>query len=391
MNRLARNSVAAGLTTLLMSAGISFPADAAEPIIAQGEASAVTATGLTDIVDTAKCRAESDGPATDGTGTCGTGLASQGTGVINQNASTGLEGTRGTSTADASVASVDLPALTTIDPSTLEVDVDQIDTATILDDIVAGLDPITRPLFQGLLTPLLDQIQAAAVAPITSALQQAVPVSVNIGAVTSQCTAVAGEEATGGSTVSTVDIVLDLGSGGVITVPVTLNTDPNSPLVGSVATTQLVTGVLTGIEDSLDASLNGVLVPLANLVPNVQETLVDGILAQIGPALIDPLGDALTPVLTGTVNKQEVSAGAIEVTALSVAVVGETATLDLARSSCGPNAVLQATDDGDPTTDPDDNQVAVVPQGAVDTGRVSSTDTLSGQGAMRAGVAMVAP
>ena len=110
---------------------MSFSASGAEPIVAQSEASAVTATGLTDIVDTDECRAESTGPATEGAGRCGTGLDSQGTGTMNQNASTDLDGDNGTSEADAAVESVDIPTLTTIDLSTLGADVDAIDTGTI--------------------------------------------------------------------------------------------------------------------------------------------------------------------------------------------------------------------------------------------------------------------
>ena len=109
---------------------------------------------------------------------------------------------------------------------------------------------------------------------------------------------------------------------------------------------QLVDGALDGVEATLNESLNGVLGLLALLLDTVQQQIVSAIMDQIGPNLLDPLGDALVPILTGTVNKQVTGTdGSVEVTALSLAVAGETATLDLARSSCGPNSVRQVADD----------------------------------------------
>lgn len=348
-NKLAKNSIAVGLVTLIVTAGLSFSAQADPGDVAQSEASAITATGITGIVDTGVCRAESTtGTPTAGTGTCDVGLTTQGVGVFGQNAFTGLDGMKGESTAIASVAPINIPALTTIDLSTVQGDLDAIDTATILDDILLGLDPITAAAFDLLLTPVLTQIQTAALAPILAQLQAAVPVSVQIGVVSSMCELTAGSAPVLDSEVAGIDILIELAPGNVITVPITLDvTTPNSALVGSVAPQQIIDGLLNGLESTLIGSLGGALAPLGtDLIDAVLQPLVDEILAQVGPALLDPLGVALTPILDGTVNKQEtLPDGSVEVTAIELNVIGETATLDLARSQCGPNGLAVVADD----------------------------------------------
>jgi LPXTG-motif cell wall-anchored protein len=342
-NKLAKNSLAVGMATLIVTAGLSFSANGAPAIVAQSESSAVTASGLTGIVDSGVCRAESTGPATKGSGTCGTGLHVSGpaVGAINQTAETGLDGTKGTSKASASVESTNIAALTTIDVSNVGDEISAIDTGTILDDVVAGLDPVLlRPAFEALLDTLLGDIQDAALSPLLAAVQDAVPVSARIGAVSSECNS----DGTMLSSIAGIDLLVELAPGNVITVPVTLNTSPNAKLVGSVAPKQIVTGLLTGVEDALNDSLGGAVGGLADLVPTLQQTLVDGVLDQLGPVL-DQVGDALVPVLDGTVNKQVTNAdGSVEVTALDLNVVGDTAKLALARSACGPNGVVAADD-----------------------------------------------
>lgn len=362
-NKLAKNSIAVGLVTLIVTAGLSFSAQGAPGDVAQSNSSAITATGLTGIINSDQCTAESaDGTPTDGTGTCGVGLGVSQPAVtsFDQTASTSLDGNKGVSTADAEVAGTGIAALTTIDLSPVAEDLSGIDTGTVLDPIVGDLGPLldtALALLNLSLDDLLTGIQDAVTGPLTTALQQAIPVTAQIGAVTSTCDATAGDGATGNATVSGIDITIVLPGDNDIIIPIALETDPNSALVGSVAPAQLVTGLVNGIEDTLTESLNGALGPLADLVDNVQTAIIDPILAQVGPAILDPLGEALIPLIDGTVNKQ-VSGDAgesIEVTALDLNVIGETATLALARTSCGPNA-LAAADDEDAPADVDVDQ-----------------------------------
>jgi hypothetical protein len=369
-NKLAKNSLAVGVVTLIITAGLSFSANGADKVVAQSEASAITATGLTGIIDSKVCGASSTGPATAGTGLCGEGLTVSKPAVtsFDQTASTGLDGNKGTSKANAQVAGTGIAALTTIDLSKVPAELTGIKTGTVLDPIVGPLTAAINAILALLpgaptLTDLLASVQNAVIAPLTTALQKAIPVSANIGAVTSECTAVPGD-ASGSTTVAGLNIVVDLGAGGTITVPVALSTSKNAALIGSVAPQQLVDGLLKGLKDTLTISLNSALAPIAGLLGNVQTSIIDPILAQIGPALLDPVGKALTPILTGTVNKETKTAGTVEETALSLKVLGKVATLDLARTKCGPNSTLTTSDD----------QVADQPSDQADTDQ-TDTDT----------------
>ena len=165
MNKLARNTLALGTATLIVTAGLSFSANGADKIVAQGEASAITATGLTQIVDTTECRVESTGAPTNGTGpVCDIGLRTQGVGVFGQNAFTGLDGDKGTSTALAAVAPINIPTLKTIDLSTIPTDLSTIDTGTVLDPLIGGLGPV--------LTQTLNTLLAAAGLTLDEGLEQ---------------------------------------------------------------------------------------------------------------------------------------------------------------------------------------------------------------------------
>lgn len=363
MKKLGRNSLAVGVATLLVTAAVQFSANGASGDVAQSNSSAITATGLPAIIDSDQCTAESaDGTPNNGTGTCGVGLGVSQPAVtsFDQTASTSLDGNKGVSTADAQVAGTGIDALTTIDLSSVPGDLGDIDTGTVLDPILqGGLDGLSALLLVlGIdLDQLLDQltsgVQDAIVGPLTTALQNALPVSVEIGAVSSTCDAVAGQDATGSSSVAGIDIIVDLGGGNTITVPVDLDTDANSALVGSVAPQQLVDGILDGLEDTLTTSITGALGGVADLIDNLQSAVIDPILAQVGTALLDPVGQALSPILNGTVNKQVVTDGAIEVTALELNVLGQAAHLALARTSCGPNTLAAADqqDDSNAVTD----------------------------------------
>jgi len=367
-NKLAKNSIAVGLVTLIITAGLSFSAQGAPGDVAQSNASAITASGLTGIVDSKECTASSPtGAPTVGTGeVCGTGLTASApaVGTFDQTASTSLDGNKGVSTADAQVAGTGIAALTTINLGLVPDELTGINTGTVLDPIVSGLGNLLTQALALLgisLEDLLGDIQSAVVTPLLTAVNQAIPVSAEIGAVTSTCDAKAGEDATGNGTVAGIDITVALPGDNDIVIPIDLATDPNSALIGEVAPQQLVDGLVNGLEDTLTQSLNGALGPLADLVNNVQTAIIDPILAQVGPALLKPVGDALTPLVNGTVNKQVAGddGESIEVTALELNVLGSGAHLGLARTSCGPNDLAAAVDEDAPADEDVDTDVDV--------------------------------
>lgn len=363
MKKLGRNTLALGMSTLLVTSAVALSANAAPGDVAQANSSAITATGLTEIVNTGVCLAESaDGTPVaveDAEGLCGTGLELAGvTGTVNQTASTGLDGNRGTSVSRASVEQVTLTQLPDIDLSNIDNDVLGIQTGTILDGIVQGADPLLRPVLEAAIAPLLTAIQQAALTPILEAVQGSLPVAVRVGAVASECSAVAGEPAVVSSTVASIDIVVGPAADPLLVVPIDLPTSENAALVGSVAPQELVNGLLNGLQATLEQSLGGVLAPLNLILGTVQDQVINALLDAVGPALLDPVGEALTPILTGTVNKVERDGEAAEVTALSLNLLSDTATLDIARSACGPNG-LAVVDDaaaaaGDDTQADDD-------------------------------------
>lgn len=365
MNKLGRNSLALGAATLLVTAAVQFSATGAPGDVAQSNASAITASGLTGIVDSNACVAVStDGtPVTTGSGNCGVGLGALGiVDTFGQVATTGLSGLNGTSAAEASVASIDLLNLQTIDISTLEVDLGSINTGTILDPIVQGLDPITKPLFEAALTPILSALQTTVLNSVTNALTGVVDISLILPAVESRCTAVAGGTPTMESEI-TGDVTIKVAVGGNELADVVLPIDdltPNAALIGNVAPQEIVNAVLDDVEDTLlsDGTLTGALGPLAALVDTLQSQLVNALLDPIGDALLAPLGQALGPIVNGTVNKQVTNPdGSVEVTALELNVLGEGAHVALARAACGPNAVA-AADDADAVADADADAVA---------------------------------
>jgi len=365
MKKLGRNSLALGAATLLVTGAVQFSANGAVGDVAQSNASAITASGLTGIVDSDACVAESaDGTPTAGTGTCGVGLSVGGiVDTFSQDASTALDGLAGTSQASASVAPIDIANLQQIDISTLQTDLSGIDTGTLLNPVIAGLSDVLRPLFEAALNPILGTLQTTVINSITDALVGVVDISVNLPAVEARCTATAGGTPTMETTI-TGDVVISAALGGNEIANVVLPVNgltPNAPLVGSIAPQEIVDAILLDVQNTLlnDGTLTGALAPLAALVSTIQTQLVDAILEPLGTALLDPLGDALGPILNGTVNKQVTNPdGSVEVTALEVDVLGEGAHLALARAACGPNTFATAADDTDVDADADADAVA---------------------------------
>ncbi len=363
-NKLAKNSIAVGLVTLIITAGLSFSAQGAPGDVAQSNASAITGGGLVNILDSNECTASSPTgtPTVGTTETCGTGLTASAPAVstFDQTASTSLDGNKGVSTADARVAGTGIASLTNVDLTSVSTELATIDTGTILDDLVIGLGPILGPLFALVLDPVIEAVQDNVVTPLLTALQAAIPVTVQTGEVTSTCDAVAGADATGNATVASTNIFVDLpGGDNDITIPIALDTSPNAALIGDTAPQQLVDGLLDGITATLTDSLNDtlgdlLLDQLAGAVTQVRNALLTPLLNAVGPALLAPVGEALKPLVDSTVNKQVVGddGESIEVTALDLAVLGETAHLELARTSCGPNT-LAAADDEDAPADQD--------------------------------------
>jgi hypothetical protein len=333
--RVLRFGVIIGVATV--SAFATAPTFAATNDTGGADSSASTGTGLFNLLDTDACT--SSAPSGTGTGRCGDGLnLNNQIAAFDQNAS---GATNGTSSADASVAPIDITNLgTSLDLTGVLDGVFDIDSGTVLDDVINGLNA-------GPLKTLLQQIENQLVAPIDDALQdalaavtEALPLGLQVGAVESSCTATAEpKQATGTSHVAGLDLLVHLGNE-VIHVPIELGTSPNSNLLVD-APQQLVDGLILGITDTLTDSLGGSLSGINVLLSGAVQPIVDQLLDQLEPSLLQPLSDALQSIVAGTVNKQvpvsPSATGEIEVTALELKLFGDNV-LDLGRSHCGPNS-----------------------------------------------------
>lgn len=351
------------------------PAFAATGDTAGADSSASTGTGsLFELLDTDACIVDDTAQTTSGTptGRCGDGLnLNDQINAFSQNASAPGDGT---SSADASVAPIDITDFGALDLTGILSGLQAINTGTVLDDIIQGLDDAIlqaalEALVPTVITPLDDAVQDA-----LATVGENLPVSLELGAVESQCTATAQpRSAEGNGTVAGIDLLVEFG-GQQINVPITAGTAPNSNLLVG-APQDLVDDIIQGLKDTFTASLGGALVPLNDLLDTLQTQVTNALFDQLEPTLLQALADALEPLIAGTVNKQvpvsPSSTGEIEVTSLELILLSDNV-LELGRTHCGPNS-RAGGDTGGPGDDDGDDDLPEVPT-VVDSGVAGNGD-----------------
>lgn len=342
-NKLAKNSLAVGVVTLIVTAGLSFSANGASDPVSQASSSAVKGTGLFQILDGGFCAAAVPDPADKGR--CGAGLPLTGIPVYNQDATATNSGN---STAHANIAGTDLTGLgPALDITDLVKNLGLIDTQTILDPVIGKIvDPVLKTLVENLLKPLITPIDDA-LNKLLAGLQTSLPISLKTGAVDAQCSATP-TSADGNSTVADLHLTISLG-GQAIDVPIKLPTAPNSDLLISDAAAdsaaqQLVNDILISVQDTLTKSFGGQLAGLNLIIKGLQDQVVNTILNAIKTPLLNPLGQAIKPILSGKVNGQVVGPKSKEITALHLAVLTSNV-IDIGEVKCGPNAGPAKADD----------------------------------------------
>jgi len=348
------------------------PAQAAtdKPTGVEADSSAITATGSLvgdgglDL-NTEKCQAKLPGGKANGEGLCGNGLDTNAN--IDAFSQVATANKNGTSAAGASVAPIDLANLTSIGLNDLIVNgLAGLNTGTILDGLIGTIGQTAAQLLQGLL-PQLDGVLDA----ITSPLDDALPITLQVGAVESQCSATADpraghthandsdDHAEGTSQVAGLNLNIDLGPAGVVSVPMVgpnaADTPPNTNLLVG-APQDVVDAVLDTLTDTLNDSIGGLLGPVAALIPTIKTQVVDTLLEALEPTLLQGLADLLEPLVKGTVNKQtpvspvDGEDAEIQVTALDLTLLDASdATrqhLEIARVHCGPNDRIDGGDNG---------------------------------------------
>lgn len=373
-NKLAKNSIAVGLVTLIITAGLSFSAQSApgDNDVAFAEARASQGTGLFESLDldSGVCAATLPAGTTVGSpaatpvgtpdGRCGDGLNTVGIDAFDQTATASLSGADGMSTARAAVGEIEFGELgDPIDITNLIADLGNTNTATILDTLIEPLD--------GVLDALLIAALGAITTPLDDALQSVldglddtlISVQLSVGAVTAQCAADPTTATASNVTVAPVNLTLTVGDFET-NVPIEVITTPNSNLVvdSDEAAQQIAADIVDGIVASTTAipGLSTLLDAADLLLAGVKDTIVNELIDALEGPLLTPLGNAIEPILTGTVNVQAPVSPAddqIDVTGLSLTLLGSN-TLNLARVHCGPNSTAAAADDDD--TQADDTQ-----------------------------------
>jgi hypothetical protein len=369
LKNITRKGAWLGAAALIVMAAA--PAQSASKPSVEADASALTATG--SIVDeqgldlnSDSCVAKLPGGKADGAGICGNGIdTNENVDAFSQNASANKAGT---SAATASVSPIDLQNLTSIGLNDIiENGLAGINTGTVLDSLLgplgaalAGIGVQLADLFTQL-DGVLDQV--------TSPLDDALPISLQIGAVEAECSAKADtkhdldsdvdDHADGDSSVASVNLVVDLG-GQKIIVPMTgpnaADTPPNTNLLVG-APQDVVDAILDTLKDTLTQSLGGALSPAIQLIVPLQQ-VVDQLLEALEPTLLQGLADALAPLVKGTVNEQNPVSpvdgedAQIDVAALDLVLLdggGDQLRqqLKLARVHCGPNDPIKRIVDGE--------------------------------------------
>jgi hypothetical protein len=363
LKNITRKGAWLGAAALIVMAAAPAQAANDDPTGAEADASALTATGSIvgenglDLNSDA-CVAKLPGGKADGVGVCGNGLdTNANVDAFSQNASANKSGT---SAATASVSPIDLQNLTSVDlTDVIENGLAGLSTGTVLDTL---LGPLAQALANiGVqLGDLFDQLDGV-LDQVTSPIDDALPLSVQIGAVESECTATADtrdghehandsqDHADGDSTVASVNLVLTLG-GQDIVVPMTgpnaADTPPNTNLLVG-APQDLVDAILDTLKDTLTQSLGGALSAAVQLIVPIQD-VVDQLLEALEPTLLQGVADALAPLIKGTVNEQnpvspvdgedaEIDVAALDLTLLDGLGDQLRQQLKLARVHCGPN------------------------------------------------------
>lgn len=378
------------VATALMGLGIS-AAVAAEPS-AEGDASALTATGALvgegglDL-NSDECRAQIPGGNPAGAGLCDRGInTNENVDGFDQEAKAGPNGSNcaalaaedgldmygnenpvpqyvhpGASDMSCAIAGVtgfNVVGLDTISTEDLVTNgLAGINTGTLLDQIVGPVGTALDTLLQnnaGLLTSIDTAIKG-----ITVPLDESLPVSLQVGTTGAACAATP-SGARGNSRIESLALNVNLGGQTEVNVPFTgpndLDTPPNTPLVGG-SLVPLANAIFDGLDDTLGTSLDGALSGLALLTNSIRDAIVNQVLVQLQDSLLSQLDDALSPLVQGVVNKQvdghnsnnkvtytSNSTREIEVAALDVRLLqggGEQAqqTLQLARVHCGPDSL----------------------------------------------------
>jgi len=356
---LTRAGALLGATTLAtMAMG---PALAAETV-AQAEANALTVSVAGEGGDTGTVRATHDGEELTKTGDTqppvsvlqGQNLLDVGT--LAQDATAGLDGRDGVSAACSGIAGDGASVAEVGDSACLEGG-DNVGVAIanldLSDTVVVNPETELGSLLGPLTGPVEDQVLAAVTPALVSALAplDQVQVGGSLGVVEARCTAEPGE-ADGSANIADAQLTAVAGGETFVLANLPVSPPPNTKVVTDLDV--VVNSVIAGLETQLETALDGVAGGLVGLTDQVQEQIVDTIVADVS----DQLAPVEQNLLDLTLNRQVRPAqGHIEVTGIDLRVLPAAAeqlgaplvSAQIANVSCGPNSrVAPVADQGSP-------------------------------------------
>ncbi len=361
-NKLAKNSIAVGLVTLIVTAGLSFSAQASPDHVSHATAQSVRGTGplFDPILNRDECAAENPGaPNGAPADKCDTGLVTPGVEAYAQEASADADGT---SEAAATTAPIDFATLgPALDLEAIAAGLADADLSDVLTPLANTLGTTVEAL-SPLIVPLNEALQTA-----LAGVDGALPVSLSVPAASATCEATP-TSATGDSSIA--DLVLNVGDE-TIFIPIDVDATPNSNLVvnSDEAAQQIATDIVDGLIASFssNAGLDAVLTGLELILGPIKEQLLIALVDELEEPLLTPIGNGIAPLVSGTVNQQldendaPVSSpvnkpqAVIKVTALHLDLLDGNSVLDIANVTCGPNRTA-AADDEDAPADVDVDQ-----------------------------------
>ncbi|MGA9749796.1 MAG: hypothetical protein WBQ50_20275, partial [Nocardioides sp.] len=222
-------------------------------------------------------------------------------------------------------------------------------TGAVVADPASALEPLNA------LQPVIDQLIGPVSQAVSAGLAPAGETGLvgSLGAVEASCTA--GPTGLAGAS-HIVDGRLTLAVGGQQVDLLALPVDPAPNTELFVNLDAVATTVLDGVRSQLNQALDGQAAPLDAAIDPVQQEIVDGVLAQVGPQLA-PLSDNVLKVV---LNKQVVTADRIDVTALSIELLPAARQLaeaplvaaDLGVVGCGPNGRVAGVEQTAPAAAP---------------------------------------
>lgn len=362
-----KNLIRGGAAVLATSAivlTVAAPGSAATTPLAYADANALNLSLLGSPISTGTVVSTTDGKTTTTTGNQAPTVQALGnqqlipsTGVLVQNAKSSMANLDGVSQACAGLAGSGGQVVAvgngdcitggqqlSLDPGSVNLTNVQISSAGIL----TGLSTPIQTALQPLLTPVLSAVSSSVLAPLAGAI----PIHLNLGAVSAWCTATPTTVAGNGSVAGLALVVSLPAPIGTITIPLSIGTGKNVHVLTNLD--KVVQAIQTGLVNTLDSQiLTNSALGAVNTVLNTLGTNVNQLLGTLNSNLIAVIAPQLAPleqnILDGVINAQTQTAAphpTISVTALDLKVLpvlGNNAIdLRVGKVDCGPNYAANA-------------------------------------------------